>query len=633
MQATSSVPQTRGVRRSRLHRWMRWIVLLLALMIAGIGLMVWNSTRSAPTAVVTAPVRRETLALTVSGSGSVQPVQKLDVTFTTSGEVAEVLVKAGDTVRAGQPLARLDTTELELQVTQAAANLKSAEARLAAARGEGASELDIRQAQLALQSAEIQLAKISKGNATAADIRSAQANLDAARARLNALTNPSPTSLSAAETKLRQAEANLQNTRDTSSLNKTRAGLDLEKAVVALTQAQSRYSVAKQNWEFVQATGQDPINPERTDATGKSVPNKLNDAQRQQYYDSFVQAEAALRNAEVAVEQAQIAYDAARQKEVVDVAQAEQALRDAQTQYDALLNPSSSDLVQAQAAVVQAQAQLDRLTGSASSLDVTAAQIQVEQAKLALERLTSPASATEIAAAEAAVAQARAQFASAERALKAATLRAPFDGIVALVNITAGARFSGAAAAITLVNPGALYVDVNLSETDVARVAVGQPVTLSFDALPDITARGEVESIAPVASVQQSVVTYLVRVRFDPGTAPIKIGMSATCDILVEERSGVLTVPGRATQSQRGVQFVQVRSTSGGPDTTVRVETGLSSNGRTEIVRCIDTGDLCLKEGDVVVIPATTTTQGASTQNRPLPLDAGPPPRPGGGRP
>lgn len=631
MQATSSVPQAGGVRRLRLpRRWMLWLTLLL-LILAVVGGVVWRTATVAPAPATTAPVLRETLTETVSGSGSVQPARRLDVVFTTSGEVTDVLVKAGDVVSAGQTLARLDATELELQVAQAEANLKSAEARLAAARGEGASELDIRQAQLSLQAAEIQLEKVSKGNATAADIRSAQANLESARARLAALTDPSQASLSAAETKLRQAEANLQNTRDTSSLNKTRAELDLQRAVTALTQAQSRYSIAKQNWEFVQATGQDPVNPERTDASGRSVPNKLNDAQRREYYDALVQVEAALRNAEASVEQAKIAYDAARQKEVLDVAQAEQALRDAQVQYDALLNPSNLDVAQAQASVVQAQAQLDKLTGgSASALDIAAAQLQVEQAKLALERLTSPASATEIAAAEAAVAQARMQYESAKRALQATTLQAPFDGVVAAVHVTEGARVSGGTG-ITLIDPDMLSIDMNLSETDVARVTVGQPVTLFFDALPDITVRGEVESVSPVATVQQNVVTFLVRVRFDPGAAPIKIGMSATGDILVEEHTDALTVPSRAIQSRQGGQFVQVRAN--GYESVVQVETGLSSNGRTEIVRCVEAGDLCLHEGDMVVVATTTTSPRPSTQNRTILPDAGPPPGVGGGRP
>ncbi|ABU56665.1 hypothetical protein Rcas_0535 [Roseiflexus castenholzii DSM 13941] len=187
MQATSSVPHAGGVQRQRLsRRRMLWIVLLL-LILVGIGGIAWRATTVAPVPAATAPVLRETLTETVSGSGSVQPARALDVVFVASGEVAEVLVEVGDVVRAGQSLARLDTTELELQLAQAEANLKSAEARLAAARGEGASELDIRQAQLSLQAAEIQLAKVSKGNATAANIRSAQANLESARAPCSAV--------------------------------------------------------------------------------------------------------------------------------------------------------------------------------------------------------------------------------------------------------------------------------------------------------------------------------------------------------------------------------------------------------------------------------------------------------------
>ena len=87
-------------------------------------------------------------------------------------------------------------------------------------------------------------------------------------------------------------------------------------------------------------TGTDPTNPTTTDSTGKKTANKLNDAQRQQYYDAFVQAQASLDSAQNAVTQAQVAYDTARQSEVTQIAQAEATLKDAQQTLDALKNPA-----------------------------------------------------------------------------------------------------------------------------------------------------------------------------------------------------------------------------------------------------------------------------------------------------
>jgi HlyD family secretion protein len=117
-----------------------------------------------------------------------------------------------------------------------------------------------------------------------------------------------------------------------------------------------------------------------------------------------------------------------------------------------------------------------------------------------------------------------------------------------------------------------------------------------------------------VSTVQQNVVTYQVTVNFDPGRAPVKVGMSATGDIQVDQRSDVLIVPSRAIQTQGGVQAVQVRTAPDQPVIRVQVETGLVSDGQTEIISCVETGSQCLKEGDVLVVTSAATTQRPTTQ-------------------
>jgi membrane fusion protein, macrolide-specific efflux system len=162
-----------------------------------------------------------------------------------------------------------------------------------------------------------------------------------------------------------------------------------------------------------------------------------------------------------------------------------------------------------------------------------------------------------------------------------------------------------------LVHASKLHVDVSLSETDAAKVAVGQHVELSFDALPNATIGGTVTSVAPVATEEQNVVTYAVQVEFDPGRSAVKVGMSATADIQVNQATNALLVPSRAVQISGDSKTVTVQQ--GGATLVVPVETGLTSNGQIEIVKSGADGIPALKAGDVVVIPSSSTSTSTSS--------------------
>jgi HlyD family secretion protein len=364
--------------------------------------------------------------------------------------------------------------------------------------------------------------------------------------------------------------------------------------------------VAQSNWQHVQEEGTDPTNPTTTDSTGKKTANKLNEAERQQYYDAFVQAQAALDSAENAVSQAQVAYDTARQNEVTSVQLAEATLKAAQDDLAALQNPSASDLAQAQASVTQAQASLTALQKGGTAASLASAQAQVTQAQASLDALTASGSDADIASAEAAVIQAQVAVDTARANLDQAVLTAPFAGVVSAVDVVSGSTISANTTAVTLVDQSKLHVDVSLSETDAAKVQAGQPVTLTFDALPDITLSGTVTSVAPVATEEQNVVTYAVQVEFDPGQAAVKVGMSATADIQIDKATGALLVPSRAIQASGEVKTVTVQQ--GDVTVTVPVETGLVSDGKTQIVSSGGDGVAALKAGDVVVIASTASS-------------------------
>lgn len=134
----------------------RWLVVVgaLAAVLAAAFLLLARGTPSDAVAAQYAPLVR-----TLQFSARVETLSRVEVGSTVTGRVQEVLVREGDTVRAGQPLVRLEADEARASLAQAVASEKQAQARLAGLRSTGRS-------------------------ATRAQLEQAEANLTAARAEL-----------------------------------------------------------------------------------------------------------------------------------------------------------------------------------------------------------------------------------------------------------------------------------------------------------------------------------------------------------------------------------------------------------------------------------------------------------------
>jgi len=131
-------------------------------------------------------------------------------------------------------------------------------------------------------------------------------------------------------------------------------------------------------------------------------------------------------------------------------------------------------------------------------------------------------------------------------------------------------------------------------------VAAGQPVTITLDALPGETLRGQVVRVADTALPEAVVVSYLVTVRFDPTDAPLRAGMTANVDLVIERREDVLLVPNRFIRIDRGTGRVYVDKVVGGQIVPVEVQTGLRDETHSEILAG-------LQEGDVVALVQEST--------------------------
>lgn len=194
-----------------------------------------------------------------------------------------------------------------------------------------------------------------------------------------------------------------------------------------------------------------------------------------------------------------------------------------------------AQIAAARAAVREAQARIAQAEADARNAEAELRRNRQLVAQQFLSAAALDVSLARAGAARAAVASARAARARAEAELRLqevnrdyAEIRAPFDGVVLVKNANVGdiiTPFSSAAGAqgavVTMADMGTLEVEADVSESNVARVRIGQPVEITLDALPDARFRGEVASIVP--TVDRAKATVMTKIRFeslDPRVLP-----------------------------------------------------------------------------------------------------------------
>ena len=106
-------------------RWRRWLWIAVAVIVLVGAVIVAVGTRKADgIRYVTQPAKRGDLVVTVSATGTLQPIKKVEVGIEVSGTIQTVEVDYNSQVTNGQVLARLDNSKLEAQALQSAASLE-----------------------------------------------------------------------------------------------------------------------------------------------------------------------------------------------------------------------------------------------------------------------------------------------------------------------------------------------------------------------------------------------------------------------------------------------------------------------------------------------------------------------------
>lgn len=230
-------------------------------------------------------------------------------------------------------------------------------------------------------------------------------------------------------------------------------------------------------------------------------------------------------------------------------------------------------------------------------------QLQIDKARLGLDNARSMVAKVTLAAdsvkgmsdkARLAVEKAKYDRDAAREMLDKVVITAPFDGVIAAVNTKVGDLLSPAgytATAIRLIDPDRLELEVKVDEADIARVSLGQKAAVTLDALPDQVFNGTVTFIGWLADIEAGVVSFKVKISLGSvQSGLLKEGMSATADIIMEERHGVLLVPSRAIkQDSQGKPVVQVVVDGQVQDRAVVI--GISDGFQTEIISGLAEGE------------------------------------------
>ena len=461
------------------------IVLVVALVLGAGGLFILPrlttaSAQSSSQNYTTSAATTSDLTNTVSGTGNVRPQQTALVTWQTSGSIASVAVKQGDTVASGTVLSTLGQASLPVAVFNAQVDLSTAEKDLETILDNTTVRAD---AEAALAQAEIDL-KTAQDNSTAMEFQVAsQSTIDIAQA-----------SLISAQEALKKAEDNYTKTTHTNTTSSDYK-MRYANALSQLASARQTVAAAENNLSYLE-----------------NLPN--------------------LRNV-------------------------------------ALVN---AELDQAKATYLEAKQAWDLVKDGPNPDTVAAAQAKV---------------------------------AAAQAIVNEAQVTAPFAGTITDVYAQTGSLVSASTNAFRIQDLSQYLIDVSVSEVDITSVQIGNPATITFDAISDKTYTGKVTGIASTGTSSSGAVNYNVTVAIDNPDSAIKAGMSASVDIVVKQLTGVLVVPNAALTTLNNERVVYVLQNN--TPVAVPVTLGVVSDTTSQVV----SGNL--KEGDLIITNPTSVTTTTTT--------------------
>jgi RND family efflux transporter MFP subunit len=548
-----------------------------------------------------AAVEQTTLVQSVSETGSVVADLEVSYGFEISGRVTQVLHRVGDTVKTGDVIARLNTTKEVARLNEARSALASAQAQLNL-KVVGASDQEIEKS---LASVEQALADKEQVYAAAEkDLSTAQKAVDTAKNNLQLVSNGQESELitdayddmvNTLKSTITSLTSALSEVDGIVGVDNTLGNDDFESYlgvtnVALLTNAKDAYKQAKQTTGAVQipVLSLNTLTPQSTvDSVTVSVSVAISDVQKALFSTQILLqgtrplgqlSQTELETLQSNINASQVTVDTAANS-VTNGKQAISAAKNALTSYTIAYNKAVSDLANVQKQV-------------AASKDIADAKVRAQQAAHAA--FIAAPRAVDIASLRADVARQSANVSALATDVAKGEMRALVDGVISELDVEVGEIVTAQTPIVTLISKE-LLVEVDVSESDIAKITIGDPVRMTLDAFgDDVVLSGSVIRIEPAQTEVSGVIYYKTKITFaDTLGKDIRPGMTANIDITTEEIPDVLVVPQRAVLEKDGQKFVRVLTDSKRGTYREQVVTvGLrGDNGQIQILSGLSLGD------------------------------------------
>ena len=577
---------------------------------AGMAVVFAAACSNAPAAAETrtAQVARTSVTQSVAVAGSVSSAGTVKLNPATNAKVAQLFVSVGQQVTAGQPLAKLDTTDLQAAVTTAQNNVAAAQTNYEKAlSGVSDAQSSYSQTQQSTASdiatAQSALTKLKSNYATAKGTFSSL---------YGSLINDLATYVSQISVAQQQV-AKIQN--DLAFANQLS---DNKAAQTSMNQASATLGNAQSYVVGVYASAEgDYI------GAANQVLNAVS------AFDAAIAANADPAAASQQLATAQVAYTGAssRLTTAIDapngqLSSAQSSATSAQTslntinaKVDTTLDVARADVAAllvtltgesqgasyAKTKITQVGTSLTTITDTISGSYVTAVQNVAAAQLRAAQSLQSAQTSlnnqpSNVQSAQNSLNNAETALATAQSNLDNAVIKATVAGVVTTISALPGENVSSASTTgfIVIANTGSMALHGTIGEADVVKLKLGQVATVTVDAIGTAKMTGKVTSLDPVATIAQGVPVYGVDVTIDLPSQSVKPGMSGTANVIIASSQNALTVPNLAVKTANGRRYLTVMKEGQQVDTDVTF--GLSNDTVTEVL----TG---VQEGDVVVLP------------------------------
>lgn len=476
----------------------------------------------------------------VSANGTVESINEIDLKFKTMGTVERIFTKVGASVKKGAYLLGLDSGGLYSQYLQAQASYNQAKAKLDQLLA-GVSEEEIKVAEQVLKSAQV--------------------SLDDTR---------------------NKAENDLNQDYSSALVYLIGASSKGNKAITDLKEIEKTYFNNSNNFSkiFIEKRGQAEevfLGTTIFNGAQKLTEIAIGNPTKENIDSALSKMWTALQKTSDVLDYSKTSFsDPTFSKTVLDVDKTKITV-DAGEINTVFLNIANAQIEIANQKVV-------------NQININNAENTFNKTQVDYNKLIAKPREVDIAIYQADVDRCNANVNEYATKLRDASIIAPFDGIIAKIDVKIGEVVNMDKIVVTLINPQGLQIEVDVPETDISKIRTDNSAKIILDALSEESYSGEIIEMDSGKTLIDGVVYYKIKILFEGDSQKIKSGMSGEVVIQTEKKENVLNIPQRAVISKNGKKFVKILK--GKNIIEKEITTGLrGSQGEIEVINGLIEGE------------------------------------------